>query len=368
MPLSVASPARWSWPTPTLGAAALWLLAGCSEAPAAHPLVPPRAPCRVQALTVGAPAKRQTVAVAGIAVPLRQSTPAVALLARVLEADLVEGSRVEAGQVLVRLDVRDLGGRQRVTRAGGQAARRALAVATEHLRRTRVLFEQGALVRPQLEAAELAVAQAEAAAQSVSASDDELGRAVDSATIRAPFAGQVVRKLTEVGNLAAPGQPLFVLEDDHQLRVVAPIGAPLGGHLTPGSSVEVEAAGERLTGTVESVLPSGDPRAPGLRAQVLIDNAEHRFRAGTVMVLQVPVGEEEPGPVTVPRSALVHRGRLEGVYVVAAGTAERRWLALGSSPGESVEVLSGLKAGERVIDRADEACVADGRRVEEASP
>jgi membrane fusion protein (multidrug efflux system) len=66
--------------------------------------------------------------------------------------------------------------------------------------------------------------------------------------------------------------------------------------------------------------------------------------------------------VWVPRSALVERGDLTGVFVVAGGQAQLRWLALGEGGGDRIPVRAGLTAGEAVIDSP--GALRDGQRVE----
>ncbi|MBK6581114.1 MAG: HlyD family efflux transporter periplasmic adaptor subunit [Sandaracinaceae bacterium] len=70
------------------------------------------------------------------------------------------------------------------------------------------------------------------------------------ARVEAPFAGVVVRRLVEVGDLVGPGQPVAVIEDDSRLRVVAPIGADLARHVTPGQELFMDLAEARISGEV----------------------------------------------------------------------------------------------------------------------
>ena len=324
-------------------------------------------PCQVQTAEAAKDTSPRVATVAGVTEPVRRSLPAVRLMAKVLAADFREGDRVEAGRVLVRLDTRDFQARRRITRASGDAATVSSSLATENLKRAHALFESGAIPRSQLEAAELGASQAAAAAQTASGTEEELAFNLDSATIRSQFAGVVVRKMTEVGNLTAPGQPLLILEDDARLRVVAPVGAELAARLEPGSKVAVRVGGQRVAGTVESVVPSGDPRAPGLRAAVLIDNPA-RLRSGSLAVVEVPLGEDPSPALRVPASAVVRRGQLAAAFVASEGVAQLRWLSLGDTTSDSVLVFSGLRAGERVIRSPEVSCVADGRQVEERAP
>ncbi|MGD0231329.1 MAG: hypothetical protein ABSC19_13375 [Syntrophorhabdales bacterium] len=159
---------------------------------------------------------------------------------------------------------------------------------------------------------------------------------------------------------------MFIIEDDSRLRAVAPLGADLASGLSAGESLPVEIGGETVQGIVEGVMPSGEPSAPGLRVQLLIDNARHRFRAGTLAVVHAPLVQRDAPKIMLPKSAIVERGQLAGAFVVGKdSTARLRWLVLGESQGDMASVLSGLQAGDRVVLSPDAAGVADGRRVQE---
>lgn len=148
------------------------------------------------------------VTLAGVVEPIRRATPSARIMARILIADFHEGQRVEANRVLVRLDTRDLAARHRQVRAGEEAANTALEVVEVNLRRMRSLVEAGAASQAQLEAIEVATAQARAATKSASTAIDEVDVNVSHASVTALFAGVVVQKMAEVGNIVGPGQPL----------------------------------------------------------------------------------------------------------------------------------------------------------------
>jgi RND family efflux transporter MFP subunit len=287
----------------------------------------------------------------------------------VLEADFHEGQRVNASCVLVNLDIRDLRARQRQARAGLEAARVTVEVARVNRERMRSLHETGDIPRVQMEPAEVSSAQAKAAVTAARAALDELDVNESYASVRAPFSGIIVRKMTEVGNLVAPGQSLFTLEDDSQLRVTAAVGADLAAGLTPGQQLQVESLGQRIQGSVEGVVSSGDSRAPGLRVQVVMDNPRYRLKPGTLAVVEVPAPDRGPSAVLLPKGALLERGQLAGAFVVASDcTAHLRWLRIGEEREDSVRVLSGLREGDRVVLSPGLETVRDGQHVEEANP
>lgn len=311
----------------------------------------------------------RSITVVGVTEPLRRSTPAARVMARVIEATFREGERVQQGQVLVRLDTRDLSARRAQAAAARDATRSAVDLTRTNVERMRGLQASGAIAGAQLEQAEAAFTQATAAATTAGAAIREVDVNLSYARVDAPFAGVVVRRLVEVGDLVGPGQPIAVIEDDTRLRVVAPIGADLARSVVPAQELFVEIAGARVSGTVEGVIPSGDIRAAGLRLQLVLGNATHAYQAGMLVTVEVPGDRDEEVPtVRIPRAALFERGQLTGVFVVNEQSEARlRWVVIDEDHGDTVRVLSGLRAGERVAVAGDAQCLSDGRRVHAAS-
>jgi cobalt-zinc-cadmium efflux system membrane fusion protein len=84
----------------------------------------------------------------------------------------------------------------------------------------------------------------------------------------------------------------------------------------------------------------------------IVDNGDRRHPSGGVATLRIPQGTRTT--ILVPDAALVREGDLTGVRIQAANSAELRWVRLGAAVGGQVEVLSGLKAGDRVIVPLDD--------------
>jgi len=346
---------------------ALWLplLAGAcadsgSRADAAAPL-------RVRvAVVTEAPVQRGVRAV-GAVEPIRRASPASRLMGTVVAAPFEEGDRVAAGQVLVRIDDRDMAARRAQVESRVGEAEVLLRDAETNLTRMRTLEAERAIAGIQLEQAETGRSRAAAGVESARAALRELEANAAYGTITAPFTGEIVRKNVNVGDIATPGIPLFVLEDLSRLRVVASVSEGAAARLRPGARVpvEIEAAGVRAVGVVEAVLPVSRPPVTGFRVNVIMGRPSAAVISGMTATVLVPSDEPDAGPGTrllVPRDALVRRGQMVGVFVVDGTTARLRWVRVGLEDGESVEVLSGLRGGERVVVGATDR-LTDGQRV-----
>jgi len=157
----------------------------------------------------------------GIAAPIRQATLSTKLMGTVLSVAVREGEVVAEGQVLVRIDARDLAAKAGQVAASIAEAEAMLREARAQTGRIRALYTDSAATKSQLDAAEAGLARADAGVRSSRAADAELGAVSAYAVIRAPFAGTITKRFVDPGALAAPGAPLIAIQDGRQLRIAA---------------------------------------------------------------------------------------------------------------------------------------------------
>jgi RND family efflux transporter MFP subunit len=330
-------------PTPPLGpgtalaSGVLALLLGLPGAGCGHPeegsIPQDRVPVAVATARVGG-AEEGWSEVPGTVEAAQAATIASRFAAVVESVPVEEGSAVRAGDLLVRLDGRDL-------RARLEAAEAAFRMARAQRDRVRRLFEKQAATPQELEAAE-------AADTSGQAERDAARAQLEYVDLRAPFAGRVTEKEVRQGDLALPGQPLLTLQGSRRLRVAASVSRSQADRLRPGNEVEAVLEDGGVVRTRLSVLsPAGDPASR--RILVKSDLPEGtQARAGSFARLRLPRGDEEALPV-VPARALFERGALTGVYVVQDDRARLRWISPGGLAGDSILVRSGLRADEEVV-------------------
>ena len=258
-----------------------------------------------------------------------------------------EGTSVREGELLIALDGRDL-------RARAQAAEAALKAATAQQERVRELFARDASTRQELEAAEAVLAAARA-------ERDVAEAQIEYVEIRAPFAGTIVGKWTRAGDLTTPGRPLLSLQGAGPMRVTASVAWAQAEGLTPGAPLQaVLEGGEIVAARVSAMAPAGDPAS--LRFLVKADISENSgARVGSFARLRLPRGHIEPTPM-VPRSALIEKGALTGVFIVEEGRARLRFISPGETAGEMIYVRSGVDEGEEVV--LHPGTLGDGARVE----
>jgi len=188
---------------------------------------------------------------------------------------------------------------------------------------------------------------------------DTIDTKIRDAKSVAPFDGVITKKLVEVGDPVQPGQPLLKFADMSTLQIKVEVPARLMPGVKKGmvfparldvGDVDIQARvvqvfpiadPDRHTVTVKMELPPGAPGGAGMYAEVMINDVNAKVR-------DLPV---------VPREALVWRGSLPGVYVMNENNQRQlRLVRIGDDVGvDGVSVLSGLRAGERVIVKGKEA-------------
>lgn len=308
------------------------------------------------------------VTAVGTTEPYARANPGTRLMGQVVEVNFAEGDLVRAGQLMVRIESGDLAARKAQAEAGLREARAVLAQAEKDVTRMRNLFAEEAVTQHQLDEAETGYARSRAG---VAAAEDAVREAeahLRYGRVTAPMNGLVVGKNVQPGDLATPGTPLFTLERQDSIKVVADVHERDVPYLSVGAEVEViirnvgtsgeEAAVRR--GVIETMVPAADPASRTFRVKAVIANGDGAVRSGMFARVRFPRGER--AAVLVPSSAIVRRGQLQGVFTVDDGRARLRWLRLGRPWGERIEAVSGLNGGELVVLDPD-AQLRDGQPV-----
>jgi len=270
------------------------------------------------------------------------STRMAAQVRRVLAQ---EGQRVAAGTLLMSLGDEDLQGQLKAAETG-------LATVEAHHRRIQALQALKASTLSELEQAQAQVAQAQAGVSALKAN-------LAYTQIRAPFAGVVQSRKVNEGDFVGPGMPLLELVGEGEQELVATLSDQESKGLKLGAKLVFESEDVQGEAQVSALAPGGDPTSHKgtLRAKVLKPKG---LRQGAFARILLP-GLVAEG-LTVPRSALVQRGELTGVFVAKEGQAELRWITLGEGAGNALPVRSGLRAGDKVIDHP--GALQDGQPVD----
>ncbi len=326
------------------GGALLLAAAACgSPAAKAPPVAASRAPGTVY--VVKDTIMQATFEAAGVAQPIRQATLSTKLMGTVTTVVVKEGDAVGAGQPLVQIDARDLVAKQSQVAASIAEAEAMQRDATTQARRIRALYVDSAATRAQLDGVETAVARADAAVRSAHAAAAEVEAATTYATVRAPFAGTVIKRFVDPGAFAAPGAPLITVLDASQLRIVASATPNVARGLRRGQTIGATIEGQAVHAAIEGVVPAAAGNLYTINA--IVTNPGGSMLPGSTATLALPLGQRSA--IIVPARAVTREGDLTGVTVRTAAGDETRWIRLGVQTGDVVQVNSGLRAGDQVI-------------------
>lgn len=331
-------------------AAVLLAAAGLASCRGAVPAVPGPAAAAARRVRVAAVERSGGAGlepVPAVVAARRRATLASRMSSTVVALPFREGERVSAGAVVVRLDDTAL-------RSAEAAAAAESAAAAADLERTRALLARDAATPREHDQA---VARAAAARAALAGVRDNLSYAV----LRAPFAGVVAARPVHAGDVVAPGMPLLEIEGDGGLEVRATVDGALASSVSAGQRLTAEVDGQTapVPAMVRSISPAADPATH--RVEVRADLAlAPGLRSGLFARLLVP--RQGAPALTVPSSAIVHRGGLTGIFVVSEGRARLRWVAAGATRDGATELRAGADAGERVV--LDPAGLVDGAPVE----
>lgn len=294
----------------------------------------------------------------------------------VREVRVNAGDRVNAGQLLVVIEAKELDSGHRQAQSALAEAKSALPETAGAIRsaeaqvelarvthgRMKDLLDKRSVSQQEFDEAAVRLRVAEAARDSFLAKRQQVEekihqaeQAVQSAAVMlgyanltAPFAGRVAARKVDPGALAAPGQPLIELEQEGVWRLEASVEETRLGRILMGQRVEVklDASEEALAGRVAEIAPSVDAASRSFTVKVDLPSRAI-LRGGLFGRALFHTGEREV--IAVPAAAVSREGQVESVFVEDAGIARARLVRLGSERNDMVEVLSGLSAGDRVI-------------------
>jgi RND family efflux transporter MFP subunit len=326
----------------------------------------------------------------GYVVAERKAAVASKITARLIELTVEEGSRVKAGQVIARLENEDtLAARDqaeanlKLARANLESAKAQLDEATKTYLRYKQLVAGGYVARSAYDTAEAAyeraqagVAAAEASIRASTAALESAKVAVDYTLIRAPFDAVVLTKDADVGDIITPlgaatnaKAAVVTIADMNSLQVEADVSETNLGVVKVGQPCEIQldALPElRFRGVVHMIVPTADRTKATIMVKVRFVDKDPRIlpeMRAKVSFLSRPVKPEEEKPRTVvnPAAVLTNDGKSK-VFIVQEGKVKEMPVTVGPPLGDMVEVLNGVKSGDRVVVKPSKR-LKDGSRI-----
>ena len=320
-------------------------LAACAKSPREAPAA--GATVQAQVLTLESSSEKGYSSVPGTVVAAQQVQLSSRLSGYLRHLDLRVGQAVQRGQLLFEVDPASADSQVRQAQAGLAQAEANFANARSNYERFKKLYAESAIPAKQWDEVQsqyhMAQAQVAAARAGIASAQANLGYA----RVTAPFAGIVTEKFQQNGDLVAPGRPVLSLADPSHLEVQASVGSRLFASLHQGQTVPVLADGHTIDARVLDLVSVADSQTHTHLVKLTVP-AGSPLQAGDYVEVQIPSPSRQG--ISVPRSALLDRAGIPGVFVVdAKGIAHYRLVRPGSVVGQNVEILAGLAPGERIV-------------------
>jgi len=280
-----------------------------------------------------------------------------------------EGDRVSRGQLLLTIDNREasqkaLGAQAGVNEAlkGAEEANQNRQLTNKTYQRYEKLYKENVLTKQefdqistQKQVTELQYQRALQGVNRARAGLGEVGVYRSYSRVTAPISGIVVEKNIDLGSMAVSGQPLLTIETPSNLELVANINESMINKIKVGTLVYIESEGKNIKSKITSVISSVDPMTRTFRVKIALTG----LNSGQYVKIKIPVAKKEA--IVVPQKAVVQKGQLTGVYTVdEKNIISYRLIRTGKTFGDSVEVLSGLNNGDKVITSGVEKAIDGG--------
>lgn len=372
-----------------LAPVALWM-SGCGGTPREAKKDSPATPVPVSTVAASEQKWPSVYEASGTVRARTTSDIAAKLMGYVREVKVQTGDHVQAGQLLVTLDTRDLDVNSRRAEAALEEVRSAvpeadsaiagaksnLDLAQSTFNRMQDLFNKKSISNQEFDetAAKLKSAQSVYAmakakrtqldAQAARVQQDVKATEVTRtyAEITAPVAGLIIVKAVEPGTLAVPGAPLLTIEREGSYRLEASVAESRLASIRVGQAVAVTLDGldRTISARVSEIVPGVD--AASRSATVKLDlPLVASLRTG--MFGRASFQQGSRSTLVIPAAAITERGQLQSVFVVDNGTARARLITTGQQNKGQVEVLSGITAGDNIVVPVPKD-LSDGARVE----
>src|SRR3984893_569897 len=275
------------------------------------------------------------------------------------------GARVQPGQVLAEIDTPDLDQQLAQAKAALVTAEANAQLASVTAQRLNALLKKQFASQQAADNATSDAVAKKAVADSAQANVRQLEAMESFKTIVAPFDGVVTKRNTDIGALinagSGAGQELFEVSDTDTVRIYVQVPQAFTGQLNPGLKVTFEVPqypGQQFDAKLVTTSNAVDVTSRSMLVELQADNSAKKFSPGTYCQVQFQI-PGDPNLVLVPATALISGDH--GTQVAVLGEGDKvvmKPIQVGRDFGDSVEVVAGLTASDRVIDSPPETLQA----------
>lgn len=332
--------------------------------------VAPAVEVRLTTVSFSSPSQANAVLTAsGYVVAQRKAAVASKATGRLEYLGVVEGDKVKKGDIIARIESSDIQAQVDQARANLKLSQAELYDARQNLDRQKSLLDKGLTPQSEHDAADARYRRVLASIDVAKATISGAEVALENTLIRAPFDGTVLTKNADVGEMVAPmaasvssRSAVVTIADMSSLQVEADVSESNIERITPDQSCEITLDAYpdvRYQGYVDKIVPTADRAKATVLVKVAFQSYDSKvlpeMSAKTLFLTKAaPVAGNSAKPIlTLPASAVAVRGDESFVYTVVDNKAVEIPVQTGRTLGSLVEILSGVRAGDRVIATVD---------------
>ena len=269
-----------------------------------------------------------------------------------LALNVSEGARVQAGQVLGRIELAELGSRVAERSAMLESARATAAQAERTHADNERLAAQQFISASALETSRGALASAKAQLGAAQASLDTTRVGLRDATLVAPISGIVAKRHAVPGEKVVAEQQVFTIVDLARLELAGSVGTHEVARLAPGTAVQVQVEGmpQPVAGRIARIAPAAEPGTRSIGVTIELQNQKETLRAGQYALAKAVLADDVDR-LTLPLSAVGNTAGQDHVWLIENGLLARRAITLGRRDEREgkVEVLNGVSPASQVL-------------------
>ena len=264
------------------------------------------------------------------------------------------GDEVKENQTLITVNNRDLKAKLGQVEANIIKAEAAFKNAEKDYNRFKKLYEQQSASEKELDNMTTNYKVAKANLKSLKEVRKEVKSQFDYANIKAPFSGIITSKNIKIGDITTPGLPLLTIENNKKLEVVVLVAESDITKIKKGEivTVTIKSIEKRLVGKVSEISLSSKNTGSQYLVKISLKELPHNVLSGMFAQVEFPIDETSitTHKILIPKKAIINQGELTGVYTISeTNKALLRWVRLGKTYNDQIEVISGMSNSETYI-------------------
>ncbi|MDP3280244.1 MAG: efflux RND transporter periplasmic adaptor subunit [Nitrosomonas sp.] len=276
------------------------------------------------------------------------------MTARIIEIKVNAGDAVKQGDLIARLDERDVKAREQIALATLAGANAEANRAKADEQRIRSLYSKEAATRENFDAVIARAKETQARVNQATSTVREVRTHLADTLLLAPFDGIVVKRLKQPGDMGLPGVPIVTMQLPKGLRLEVDVPSTCAGRYNIGMDVmvHIDTLGQKISAQINEISPEIDPQTHTQLIKIALPAIEG-LKPGHFGWLEQACDQHEA--LLIPVSAVQHIGQLEIVQVLSEGRPQMRHIRTAKTFGDQIEVISGLHANETVITNPQRA-------------